>query len=143
MGRLMGWRKEVIASVFNQQADEVLQMENRNYYARHIADGSHVAVEAKVDGKPAGCGGLCLQNELPSPDNPNGRCGYLMNIYVRPQYREHGVGSAVVEYLVQTARNLKCDKIYLESTIHAMPLYQNLGFQDMDGMMRCVNQLNY
>ena len=74
---LMAWRREVIAEVFAQEPGSELLAANRDYYARHIDDGTHEAFVAVADGEEAGCGGLCLYQELPSPDNPTGRCAYL------------------------------------------------------------------
>lgn len=96
--RLMMWRREVIRTVFGVDSTEDLLAANRKYYERHIADGSHLAVVADVDGREAGCGALCFTEELPSPDNPSGRCAYLMNIYVRPMFRSRGIGHEIVSY---------------------------------------------
>ncbi len=40
---------------------------------------------------------------MPSPDNPSGRCAYLMNIYVREGYRSEGAGKKIVRYLIGCA----------------------------------------
>lgn len=85
---LMRWRREVIEHVFGEVPSDALMEANRRYYATHIADGSHIAVVAHTDGEDAGCGAICFTEELPSPDNPSGRCAYLMNIYVR-RHRHH------------------------------------------------------
>ena len=47
---------------------------------------------ALAEGKDAGCGMVLYHDELPSPDNPSGRCAYLMNIYVRSGFRRHAPG---------------------------------------------------
>lgn len=113
---LMHWRREVIENVFGTVPSRELMATNRRYYERHITDGSHIAVVAEADGVDAGCGGICLSEELPSPDNPSGRCAYLMNIYVKREYRGQGIAHAVVRWLVEKAREAGCDRIYLETT---------------------------
>lgn len=133
---LMLWRAEVIRHVFGAEPSAALLEENENYYRRHIADGSHVALIAECDGEEAGCGSVCLTEELPSPDNPDGKCGYLMNIYVKEPYREKGVGHKIVEALIETARSHKCEKIYLETTNKGRSLYESLGFRDLPDMMK-------
>lgn len=133
---LMRWRAEVIREVFGTEPDRRLLVRNRQYYRQHIADGSHIAFVALYDGEEAGCGALCLGEELPSPDNPGGRCAYLMNIYVREAYRRHGIAHAIVERLIEEARARDCGKIYLESTQKAVSLYSSVGFKPMDGMMK-------
>lgn len=133
---LMYWRREVIENVFGLTPSKRLLVENRRYYRKHVADGTHIAVVAEADGVDAGCGAICLTEELPSPENPSGRCAYLMNIYVREPYRLHGIGHAIVRYLVDLARHLGCDKIYLETTAGARRLYEDAGFRELPGMMK-------
>lgn len=133
---LVLWRREVIGEVFGAEPSEALTEANRRYYLRHIADGSHVAVIARADGLDAGCGAICLTDELPSPDNPSGRCAYVMNIYVREAFRGHGIGHEIVRRLVELAREAGCDKIYLETTPAARSLYKSIGFDDLPGMMK-------
>lgn len=133
---LMRWRKEVIANVFGSSPDEALMEANRRFYLRHVADGSHLAFVAAVGDSDCGCGSICLSNELPSPDNPSGRCAYVMNVYVRERFRNHGVAHKLVERLVSEAKRRGCGKIYLETTEDGKPVYSSLGFRDMPDMMK-------
>lgn len=133
---LMIWRREVITNVFSEVPDLSLLRANRKYYQKHIADGSHIAYVASQDGKDVGCGSICLSEELPSPDNPDGRCAYLMNIYVRLPFRNNGIAHMIVRHLVDEAKARGCGKIYLETTDIAKPLYCNIGFNPMENMMK-------
>lgn len=138
----MHWRREVIENVFGTEPSKRLMVANRQYYRRHIADGTHIAVVASTDDTDAGCGAICLTEELPSPDNPSGRCAYLMNIYVREEFRNRGVAHAIVRWLVNKARQLGCDKIYLETTDMVQPLYKSIGFNDLPGTMKYADIQN-
>lgn len=133
---LMAWRKEVICHVFGEEPSEDLLAQNSEYYLRHIADDSHYALIASVDGEDCGCGSICLTDELPSPDNPSGHCAYLMNIYVRDAFRQHGVAHKIVEALIAEAKRRDCGKIYLEATDDGKPVYASIGFKDMPDMMK-------
>lgn len=135
-GAMMPWRVETLESVFGITPSEALIEANRRYYEKHLADGTHIAIVAEADGKPAGCGAICLSEELPSPDNPSGRCAYLMNIYVREEFRSHGLGHTIVRALVKKARRLGCDKIFLETTDRARSLYKSIGFDELPGIMK-------
>lgn len=136
MPTLIRWREEVIRNVFGVEPSKRLMVANRQYYRRHIPDGSHVALIATIDDEDVGCGALCLNEELPSPDNPSGRCGYLMNIYVRKPFRNNGIAHQIVKKLLEIAREKECGKIYLETTEEGRPLYRSLGFSEMEGMMK-------
>ncbi len=129
---LMQWRMRVLHEVFAAYQDvdwDALYAQNEAYYRVHIADGTHTACFAFAGADELiGCGGICYQTEMPSPDNPNGTCGYLMNIYTVPERRRQGVGSAIVEFLIADALAKNTGKIYLESAAAAKELYEGLGF---------------
>lgn len=133
---LMHWRKEVIENVFGVTPSKRLLVANRQYYREHVADGTHIAVVAQMEDTDVGCGALCLTDELPSPDNPSGRCAYLMNIYVRQEYRGQGVGHSIVLWLVDRAQQLSCGKIWLETTDGARSLYSSIGFSELPGILK-------
>ncbi len=133
---LMDWRSEVIEHVFGQEADDALLSANRRYYEKHIADDSHLAFVAECDGEQCGCGAVCFSDELPSPDNPSGRCAYLMNIYVREPHRNKGIAHHVVSHLIEKAKRRGCGKIYLETTEDGKPVYSSLEFKVMPDMMK-------
>ncbi len=139
---LMRWREEVIEHVFGDKADEDLLKENRIYYERHIPDHSHIALVAEEDGVECGCGSVCLTDELPSPDNPSGRCAYLMNIYVRESHRNNGIAHQIVSCLIDKAKKRGCGKIYLETTEEGKPVYSSIGFRDMPDMMKYYDTEN-
>lgn len=132
---LINWRMEVVEHVFGKKADEGLLMANRQYYEKHLADGSHYALVARYGGVECGCGAVCFTDELPSPDNPSGRCAYLMNIYVRECFRKHGVAHAVVSRLIEESGRRGCGKVYLEATEDGKHVYSSIGFKDMPDMM--------
>lgn len=133
---LLKWRMEVIEHVFGITPDQELLHANRAYYQNHIPDNSHIAFVAYFNGEKAGTGSICLTDELPSPDNPSGHCAYLMNIYVRDRFREHGIGHIIVKELIKTAWNLDCKKIYLETTEEGRGLYKSIGFKDYPDIMK-------
>lgn len=132
----MMWRAEVIRHVFGVEPPARLLVANRRYYREHVANGTHQALVAALDGVDVGCGAVCFSDELPSPDNPSGRCAYLMNIYVRGPYRRQGVAHAIVSRLIDIARRKDCGKIYLETTDQGRSVYRSLGFEDMKEMMK-------
>lgn len=139
MDLLMQWRMEVLREVFaipSEQSVTEPEEENRRYYQTELPRGGHIACFAYLGEEVVGCGGMCLYHEMPSPDNPNGKCAYLMNIYARPQFRRHGIGDAVVRWLIGQAEERGITKIYLESSEDGRPLYRSIGFREMPDMMK-------
>lgn len=137
---LMMWRQEVLRHVFGEEPSACLLAENRRYYQKHIGADTHFAIVAKWYREDAGCGAVCFTDELPSPDNPNGKCAYLMNIYVREAYRQHGIAHEIVNRLIDEALKRECGKIYLETTAEGRSVYQSIGFRDLPDMMKLYDK---
>ncbi len=138
LGLLLSWREEVLRCVFSlpENADtSSLMKANEEYYKNAVPSGKHIACFAQKDGETIGCGGLCLHDEMPSPDNPSGRCAYLMNIYVREGHRGEGAGKKIVRYLIGCALERNITKIYLETSPCGRTLYEAAGFSEMRDMM--------
>lgn len=77
-----------------------------------------------------------------SPDNPNGDCAYLMNIYTDPGYCEHGVGREIVSWLIREAKQRGFTKVFLEPSETGRALYQEMGFTDMTGCMQLKEKVH-
>ena len=140
---LLSLRMEVLAQVFSAERQEMserawntLRENNRRYYLAELERGGHIACVAEIENSIAGCGGVCLYDEMPSPDNPSGKCAYLMNIYTRENFRGRGVASAVCEWLIAQAEIRSAGKIYLESTDVAKSLYATIGFAEMENYLK-------
>lgn len=140
---LLSLRMEVLGTVFAEEKKELdraawaaLREENRRYYLAAIDAGEHIACAAYAGGEIAGCGGVCLYREMPSPDNRSGKCAYLMNIYTRAPYRGKGVAKAVCAWLIDQAKTQGAEKIYLETSEGGKRLYRALGFHEMKDYMK-------
>ena len=138
---LMDWRMRVLAEVFADSLHpdwEAIRKNNEDYYTEAFVKGSHTACFALNDenGEIIGCGGICYQKEMPSPDNLTGTNGYLMNIYTLPEYRGQGIGRKIIEFLIADAKTRRTEKIYLESSVDAKRLYEEIGFLDMQDYMK-------
>lgn len=133
---LMHWRKEVIENESGVIPSRALLVLNRRYYLKHTDDGTHIAIVAEADGTDAGCGAICLSEELPSPDNPSGKCARLINIYVRKEFRRQGIGHAIVSWLIEKARQSGCGNIYIESRDTTCLFFKEIGFIESHGYMK-------
>jgi GNAT superfamily N-acetyltransferase len=90
-----------------------------------LASGGRLYV-AEVDGVAVGVGGLRRLSDS---------SGEIKRMFVRPTARGMGVGRAIVEQLVDDARALGFETIYLESAsfMHsAHALYRSVGFVPSD-----------
>ena len=73
---------------------------------------------------------LLLVIEKPcNPDFINGKVGEVLNVYTMPAYRRRGIGSRLIEELVDFSRSSGLDYIELGATSEGYPMYQKLGFK--------------
>lgn len=140
---LLNWRLEVIGHVFGISPDQHLIDATREYLRRHLIDDTYIAFFAESEGIDAGCGSICITDELPSPDNPTGRCAWVMSVYVRQGFRNQGVAHAIVERLVEEAKTAGCGKIFLETTAEGRSVYKSIGFDEIPDIMRFYENGNH
>lgn len=136
IGELMEWRAEVIENVFGIKMDAYLARANREYFEMHVPEDTHLALVYSEGGNDCGCGAACFYEEMPSPDNKEGKCAYIMNIYVRRAFRNRGIAHMLVRRLIDEAEARGCGKIYLETTSEARAVYLSSGFRDMRDLMK-------
>lgn len=132
------WRMEVLSAVYGSvsNADRDRLMRANDLFIRRYLGNVLVMAVVSIGNTDVGCGGFCIQNELPSPDNPSGVSAYVMNIYVRSAYRHRGAGRYIVNELIRLARSRGCGKICLETTDKARGLYSEIGFVPLNDMMK-------
>lgn len=138
LDELIRWREIVLREVFSLPAEkdmDELLAKNRDYYRASLEFGTNISCFAYSGGEIVGCGGVCIYQEMPSPDNLNGRCAYLMNIYTIPKMRKQGIGNTIVKWLIKEAKRAGACKIYLEASKDAYSLYKKMGFEDMEGYL--------
>ena len=65
----------------------------------------------------------------------DGRRGMIYHLAVAPEYRQHGLGSTLMDEVEQRLRQRGCIRCYLLVTtenFHAMQFYEKRGWQRMD-----------
>jgi len=80
---------------------------------------------ARVDGVPAGCGGVMLDGA---------GAGEVVRMYVRPRYRGRGLGRQMLEHLESYAREHGARALRLKTGIYqleALSLYEKHGYREV------------
>lgn len=88
---------------------------------------------AVADGRPAGALGLQpVPKEARVPDTGADSAGELKRMFVRPQFRRHGIGRALLARAADEARVRAYDSLVLTTSAEMMPLaqhvYESMGF---------------
>ena len=70
-------------------------------------------------------GSACLvESDMPSRRDLSPWVG---SVYVRPEYRRHGIGTQLMQYIENIARKLGIERLYL-FTPNMSPFYETIGW---------------
>jgi GNAT superfamily N-acetyltransferase len=108
----------------------------RAYFAENLATGEHVAAIALDGQRIVGVAGLVYHRYPPSGDNFSGLRGHILNVYTVESYRRRGIGTRLMEMLIEYARSHGCQRVTLHAVAEARGLYVRLGFRAVDSEMR-------
>jgi ribosomal protein S18 acetylase RimI-like enzyme len=78
---------------------------------------------------------LQLIEKLPNPVGHPGFHGYVSSVYVVPELRNAGIGSALLEACMAEADVLELDAVFLWPTERSRRLYQRYGFAVPDDLL--------
>lgn len=136
--QLVDLRIEVLRAA--NKLDESVEMDHiretaRHYYAESFQNDSHVAYLVSENGTIIGCGGISFYGVLPTFSNPSGKKAYIMNMFVRPEFRRRGIAKQLLDLLISEAKVRGISAILLESTDMGRPLYESYGFAAMNDEM--------
>lgn len=76
--------------------------------------------------------------EIPKLPKPNGRAqsvAYLTNVYTRSEYRNHGIGTRLLEHIKQYLTARQCELVFAWPSDHSVNWYERNGFLP-DGEIR-------
>lgn len=130
------WTIPVLAKELYSQWSSILTFEGQNeetviweLFARATGDSLPLAFVAFIEGQPAGTvsllpedmegGSLSRSIQIMTP--------WLADLFVIPEYRGRGIGSALIERIEAEAKSLGFDIIYLY-TEDCINLYDSLGW---------------
>jgi GNAT superfamily N-acetyltransferase len=88
---------------------------------------------AELDDEPAGMATLYEFRRMPRPGRMDSRWGYLGNMFVRKDCRNRGIGSALLDAVIEAAQAREYVRVVLSPTARSVPFYRRAGFVDADG----------
>jgi GNAT superfamily N-acetyltransferase len=102
------------------------------YFTAWVIDhlSTHLPFVAEVDGQLSGMAWLMLADRVPSPTHIDRRTGDIQSVYVVPEYRDSGVGGALLGAILTEARDRELEHVTVHSSDRATPFYLRWGFRD-------------
>jgi GNAT superfamily N-acetyltransferase len=124
---LRGAMVREIAGEMEIGAEEALA-NTRDYFASAVPNGDYVCLLAEAEGRVVGVGGMVIYRKPSQPLSPVGVEGYILNMLTVAEWRGKGIGSAIVERLLDCAREAGAGLVWLRATDQGRPVYEKFGF---------------
>ncbi|MBO4650426.1 MAG: GNAT family N-acetyltransferase [Clostridiales bacterium] len=106
----------------------------KDFYKRHMADGTFVSWIAMDGDKIVGTSGMSFIEKPPYFSNPTGKIGLLSSMYTDPEYRRMGIAKELLSRVVDEARAYGCGVMQITASDMGVKLYKAFG---------CTNNPNF
>lgn len=98
---------------------------------------SHTAFLGRLPGAGAvGMAWMALVPRVPRPGDTSRMSADLQSVFVLPEHRGRGVGSALVRAATEHAQSCGASRVTVDSGPLAVPLYARLGFAASDLLLQ-------
>lgn len=108
----------------------------RNYYDRHLSDGTFVSWLAMDEGKIVGTSGMSFVEKPPYFGCPSGKIGLLSSMYTLKEYRRKGVAKELLSRVVKEAKDYGCGAVQITASDMGVLLYSDFGFVKNNNFMQ-------
>jgi ribosomal protein S18 acetylase RimI-like enzyme len=118
--------------------DSILDAMSRNFepwVARMIEAGNYAGWITADSGRAVASAGILILDWPPHPLDPAGEHrGYLLNVFVEPEYRKRGLARALVDLCLAEAHRRHLRVVALHSSDAGRPMYEAFGFRTTNEM---------
>ena len=108
----------------------------RDYYQRHMEEGTFVSWLAMDGDKIIGTSGMSFVEKPPYFTCPTGRLGLLSSMYTDPRYRRMGIAKELLHRVVEEARAYGCGAVHITASDMGVKLYTAYGFKHNGNFMQ-------
>ena len=100
----------------------------KDYYNKHMADGTFVSWLAMDGEKIVGTSGMSFVERPPYFGCPSGKLGILSSMFTDPGYRRQGIAKELLSRVVNEAREYGCGGVWITASDKGVLLYTDFGF---------------
>lgn len=118
------------------QEDFDLKPALRDYYDRHMSDGTFVSWIATENNNIIGTSGMSIVEKPPYFGCPSGKIGLLSSMYTNPAYQRKGIAKELLDRVVDEARQKGCGTVQITASDMGVKLYTAYGFEHNGNFMQ-------
>jgi GNAT superfamily N-acetyltransferase len=100
----------------------------KDYYDRHMKEGTFVSWLALDENKIIGTSGMSFVEKPPYFGCPSGKMGLLSSMFTAQDYRRKGIAKELLSRVVEEARQYGCGTVQITASDMGVLLYTNFGF---------------
>ena len=100
----------------------------KDYYNRHMEDGTFVSWLAMDGNKIVGTSGMSFVEKPPYFGCPSGTMGLLSSMFTDPNYRRMGIAKELLTRVVNAAKEYGCGTVQITASDMGVHLYTDFGF---------------
>lgn len=100
----------------------------KDYYDRHLPDGTFVSWLAMDGEEIVGTSGMSFVEKPPYFGCPSGKIGLLSSMYTSDAYRRKGIAKELLTRVVQEAKEYGCGAVQITASDMGVLLYTDFGF---------------
>jgi len=108
--------------------ETLLRQSLKEYFTRALNEDLFVSYIAEYENNPIGFSGMVIREQPGNFQIPNGKTGYILNMFTVKEFRNSGIGSLLFQELIDEAKQRDLDKIELHATKDGEPVYRKYGF---------------
>lgn len=108
----------------------------KDYYERHMADGTFVSWIALDDNRIIATSGMSFVERPPYFSCPNGKMGILSSMFTLSEYRRKGIAKELLVRVVNEAKEYGCGMIQITASNMGVLLYADFGFKKNGNFMQ-------
>lgn len=100
----------------------------KDYYQRHMADGTFISWIAADNGTIIGTSGISIVEKPPYFGCPSGRIGLLSSMFTDKAYRRMGIAKELLSRVVNEAKEQGCGTVQITASDMGVLLFSDFGF---------------
>lgn len=108
----------------------------RDYYRRHMPDGTFISWLALDGEKIVGTSGISIVEKPPYFGCPTGKIALLSSMFTDKAYRRRGIARELLSRVVSDARERGCGVVQITASDMGVLLYTDFGFEKNGNFMQ-------
>ena len=108
----------------------------KDYYLRHLSDGTFISWLALDNDRIIGTSGMSIVEKPPYFGCPSEKIGLLSSMFTDPNYRRKGIAKTLLSKVIDEAKTQGCGTVQITASDMGVLLYSDYGFEKNENFMQ-------